>query len=130
MIIDAALELGTQTVAVVASEATANYVDFDQVNPDKGTYTVNAELVFTITTTGTGGSGYYAFGLESDSTSAFSGAVELASSGAVLATAVTKNRKFRLKLPAEHTGFLRGYVTVSGSGAGAMTYHAAIVHLV
>jgi len=130
MIIDAALELGTQTVAVTTSEATDDYIDFDQVNPDKGTYTVNAELIFTITTTGTGASGFFAFSLEGDSASSFASPVTLASTGAIAAESVTKNTKYRLKLPAKHEGFLRGYVTLSGAGAGAMTYHAAIVHLV
>lgn len=130
MITDAALNLDTETVAVTSSQATANYVDFDQAAPNKGTYTVNAELVFTVTTTGTGASGTYAFSLEGDTASTFASATTLASSGAIAAVSCTKGRKFRLKLPAEHEGFIRGYVTVGGTGAGALTYSADIVHLV
>jgi len=130
MITDAALNLDTETVAVAASQATANYIDFDQASPDKGTYTVNAELVFTITTTGTGASGTYAFSLEGDDNSSFSSATTLASTGAIAAESCVKGKKFRLKIPAEHEGFLRGYVTVGGTGADTMTYSADVVHLV
>lgn len=130
MITDAALTLGIQTVAVTASEATDDYVDFDQVAPNKGTYTVNTELIFTITTTGTGASGTFEFSLEDDSDSAFGTAVSLVSTGAIAAVSCTRGTQYRLKIPAEHQQYLRGYVTVGGTGAGALTYEANIVHLV
>lgn len=130
MITDAALNLGIQTVAVAASEATDDYVDFDQVAPNKGTYTVNTELVFTITTTGTGASGTFDFALQDDPVNDFGTVVTLASTGAIAATACTAGREFRLKIPAEHQQFMRGYITVGGTGAGALTYEAHIVHLV
>ncbi|MHC1600387.1 MAG: Bbp16 family capsid cement protein [Candidatus Methanospirareceae archaeon] len=130
MINDAALMLDHETVAVTSSQATADYVDFDLVAPDKGTYTVNTELIFIITTTGTGASGTYEFILQGDSASNFSGAVDLASSGAIAATSCTKGKQIRLKIPAEHGRYLRGYVTVGGSGAGALTFDAHLNHLV
>lgn len=130
MINDYALELDDETTPVAASQATANYVDFDLVAPDKGTYTVNPELIFTIKTPGTGSSGTYEFILQGDDSGTFPSPTDLASSGAIAATECTKGKQFRLKIPAEHQRYLRGYVTVGGTGADGMTYYAGINQLV
>jgi hypothetical protein len=131
MILDAHLMLDNETSAVTSSQATDDYIDFGIADPNKGTYTVNAEMVFTITTTGTGASGTFNFALQDDTASNFSTNLRtLASSGALAATSVVKGDVIRLKIPAEHERYVRGYVTVGGSGAGAMTYDCHIVHLV
>ena len=130
MINDNALMLDHETSAVTSSQATENYIDFDLSAPNKGTYTVNAELIFVVTTTGTGASGTFEFKLQDSDASNFSSANDLASSGAIGATSCTKGKQIRLKIPAEHKRFIRGYVTVGGTGAGAMTYDAHVAHLV
>ncbi len=131
MILDAKLMLDNETVAVTASQATADYIDFGLADPNKGTYTVNTELVFTITADGTGASGTFEFSLEDDTASNFSTNLRtLASSGALAATSLVKGDIIRLKVPAEHKQFVRGYVTVGGTGAGGMTFDAHVVHLV
>ena len=130
MITDKALELEAESAAVTASANTSDYVDFDQAAPNKGTYTINAELIYTIMTTGTGASGTFEFTLEGDDNSSFTSATALASTGAIACASCTANRKFRLKIPVEHERYMRGRVVVGGTGAGAMTFNASIVHLV
>lgn len=129
MILDKALELAAVTSGVTASAATTNYIDFDLTDPNKGTETVNAELVFIITTTGVG-TGTVNFALQDDTASGFSTALRtLASAGAAVATTLTKGTVIRLKIPAEHKRFIRGYLTVAGT-VSALTYSAYVTHSV
>ncbi len=128
---DYALMLGAQTTAVTSSEATDNYIDFDLTNPNKGTSTVNAELVFTITTTGTGAtaSNAYTFALQDDTDAGFATALRTLASEFVIGEEAVKGDEIRLKIPKNHKRFIRGYITVAGT-VGAMTYEAHIAHQV
>lgn len=129
MIIDKALELGIQTTAVTASEATDDYVDFQISDPNKGTYDKVVEMIFIITTTGTG-AGTVNFGIQDDTDSGFATALRtIASSGALVATTLVKGDIIRLRLPAEHERYVRGYLTIA-STVGALTYECHINHLV
>jgi phage-related tail protein len=127
MIIDNALVLDTETVAVTADQATANYIDFDLVNPNQGTRAKKVKLMFLITTTGTG-AGTVNFKLQDDTDSGFATALRtLSQSGEIVGTALTKGTLVQLDLPAEHKRFVRGYVDVTGT-VGAFTFVAFIWH--
>lgn len=127
MIIDNALILDTETVAVAASQATENYIDFDLTDPNQGTRAKKVKLIFLITTTGTG-AGTADFKLQDDTDSGFATALRtLASSGAKVGTTLLKGTVIELDIPAEHKRFIRGYVTIAGT-VGAFTYVAFVWH--